>query len=419
MNWRLIAVAAAIVGSAAGVHGAGFHIAEQGAKAMGMANAFTAQADDPSALFFNPAGIAFQKGTQFSLGVTVINVPETEFDGTTNISEPTVVHDKARKDIFFPPNVYMTKSLESMPLSFGLGVSSLFPLAKRWNSSGDFRDVVEDIAIKPLNFQPTVAYRIEPLNLGISAGVDVTYAIVQLRKRTFSPSGIDLGELDVEGTGSGVGYNWGLLWKPSKSLSFGASYRSEVKLDLEGDAGFIASNSVTAAALGIGTQPISTDVSTDITLPEIWKFGVAWKPVEKVTLEIDADRTGWSSYDKLELTFGQPLAAAFNNKPTPKNWNDVWAYRFGAQYEATENLDLRAGFGHDETPVPDQTLGAELPDADRQNYTFGIGLHDDRATLDLAYMWVKFEDRSVANDLQNGRFKNDAHLFAANLTYRF
>jgi len=39
--------------------GAGFHIHDQGAKAMGMGNAFVAQADDPSALFYNPAGIAF------------------------------------------------------------------------------------------------------------------------------------------------------------------------------------------------------------------------------------------------------------------------------------------------------------------------------------------------------------------------
>ncbi|MEA3466103.1 MAG: outer membrane protein transport protein [Thermodesulfobacteriota bacterium] len=69
------------------VCGAGFHIREQGAKAMGMANAFVAQADDPSAIFYNPAGIAFQDGTQVSLGVTVINVPETEFNGTTTIGE--------------------------------------------------------------------------------------------------------------------------------------------------------------------------------------------------------------------------------------------------------------------------------------------------------------------------------------------
>ena len=47
---------------------AGFRVSEQGAKATGMANAFAAQADDPSALAYNPAGIAFLKGNQFSVG---------------------------------------------------------------------------------------------------------------------------------------------------------------------------------------------------------------------------------------------------------------------------------------------------------------------------------------------------------------
>lgn len=71
------------------VFGAGFHIREQGAKAMGMANAFVAQADDPSAIFYNPAGIAFQSGTQVSLGVTVVKVPETKFTGTTKLGDVT------------------------------------------------------------------------------------------------------------------------------------------------------------------------------------------------------------------------------------------------------------------------------------------------------------------------------------------
>lgn len=86
-------VFACILGTLAGTAtlaaAAGFKVNEQGAKAMGMANAFVAQADDPSALFYNPAGIAFLKGIQVNLGSLVIAVPQTEFTGTAPLSGNT------------------------------------------------------------------------------------------------------------------------------------------------------------------------------------------------------------------------------------------------------------------------------------------------------------------------------------------
>jgi long-chain fatty acid transport protein len=78
-----VGVLAGLVGSVSLASAAGLRVNEQGAKAMGMGNAFAAQADDPSALYYNPTGIAFLKGTQVSLGSLLIAVPETEFNGTT------------------------------------------------------------------------------------------------------------------------------------------------------------------------------------------------------------------------------------------------------------------------------------------------------------------------------------------------
>ena len=76
----------AILGGSSILYGAGFKVSEQGAKAMGMANAFSAQADDPSALYYNPGGIAFLDGAQVSIGAVGILVPQTEFHGTTPLS---------------------------------------------------------------------------------------------------------------------------------------------------------------------------------------------------------------------------------------------------------------------------------------------------------------------------------------------
>jgi len=421
-------VAVALTGIATMSFGAGFKISEQSAKAMAMANAFAAQADDASALAYNPAGIAFQKGTQIQLGTTTILVPQTDFSGTTRLSGATVVAEEANRDIFIAPTVYVTTTLESLPLSFGLGVNSFHPLAKRWDDGSAFRDSIQSISIKPINFQPTIAYRFDNLKLAVAGGVDITYAQVSLQKMAYTqlPATLggtyaELGTIGADATAVGYGYNFGLQWKPLPNLTFGAAYRSEIKLGLEGDANYLATTATGSnPLLGLASK-IKTTGSTEITLPDALTLGVAWKPIEKLTLEFDAERTGWSSYNNLELKFGAPLAA-FNNKPDAKNWEDVWAYRFGAQYAVTPRIDLRAGYAYDTNPAPDSTLSPELPDADRHNFSIGTGLHNDLGAIDLAYMWVHWADRTVAsgvNPKEAGTFKSDAHLFAVAVTYKF
>ncbi len=418
-------VTTAVVGTATMSFGAGFKIAEQGAKAMAMGNAFAALADDASALAYNPAGIAFQKGSQLQIGSTTILVPQTEFNGTTKLSS-TQVSEKANRDIFIAPTVYATTSMESVPLSFGLGINSFHPLAKRWDASSEFRDSIIEISIKPINFQPTMAYRLDDWNLAVAGGLDITYAQVSLQKMAYTQlppslggSYAELGTLGADATGVGYGYNFGLQWKPFSNLSFGAAYRSEIKLDLEGDATYLATTATGRnPEFGLANK-LKASASTSITLPDALTLGVAWKPIDKLTLEFDAERTGWSSYNKLELKFEAPMAATFNNKPDAKNWEDVWAYRFGAQFAATKNLDLRAGYAYDNSPIPSSTLSPELPDADRHNFSIGSGLHNEFGSIDLAYMWVHWIDRTIVNAKEAGTFKSDAHLFAVSVTYKF
>jgi long-chain fatty acid transport protein len=430
---------------------AGFRVSEQGAKAMGMANAFSAQADDPSALFYNPAGIAFLPGAQVNLGALAILVPQTEFSGTTALSgNPplgtgnSVVSERAKRDIFVAPTFYASYSMERLPVSFGFGINSIYPLAKSWDDSSVFRNQVQNVSIKPINFQPTVAYRFDDLKLAVAAGIDITYAMVSLQKSVYSPAidpgnpapplgAFELGSLGLDGTATGVGYNFGVAWRPRPEYRFGIAYRSQITLNVDGDANFLATTPTGLGAIGLSSAAVfpysraraTSPASTKITLPDSLDLAVAWLPTDKLTLEFDATRTGWSCFDKLQFNFDSAQFAAFNNQPDPRNWQDVWAYKFGAQYALTPQLDLRAGYSYDISPVPDATVDPLLPDSDRHSFAFGTGIHGKQASLDLAYMWVHFVDRNVHNQDQttlrgeNGRFKSDAYLFAGNLTLKF
>lgn len=431
-----------IAGTASLATAAGLRVNEQGAKAMAMGNAFAAQADDPTALYYNPAGIAFLKGTQVSLGSVVISIPETQFTGTTPLSGnggTTPTYEKAKKDLVIAPNLYATYTMESLPLSFGLGINAIYPLTKSWDDSSAFRSEITNISVKPINFQPTVAYRFENLNLAVAAGVDVTHAIVSIQRTPFATETDPLGQMGIDGTATDVGYNLGLKWKPRSDLSFGATYRSEITLHVDGMTNFLATGPMGHAAIGENpntttqTRAISTTTS-NITLPDSLTLAVAWQPTDKLTLEFDAERTGWSCLNNLEFKFSNPQFAAFNDQPIPLKWKDVWAYKFGGQYALNKNLDLRAGYMYDTNPIPDSTIGPILPDADRHSFSVGSGIHVDNVTIDMAYMFTHFVDRTVNNqnkdpngDIskeptlagENGTFKSDVHLFGANVSVKF
>ncbi len=433
---------ATLTGTASIALAAGLKVNEQGAKAMSMGNAFTAQADDPSALFYNPAGIAFLKGTQFSLGSTIIYVPSTEFTGTTPLSGnggSTSVSENAKNDIFIAPTTYLTHSFEGAPLSLGFAINSIYPLAKSWDDSSAFRNQVMNIAVKPINFQPTVAYRFDDLNLGVAVGLDVTHAIVTMQTApntagaTGTNSAYELGLMGLDGTATDVGWNGGLLWKPLPALSFGASYRSEIKLKVSGTANFNATTPAGFDTIGMTTSASSpysrsravSSVTADINLPASLSLGGAWKPIEKLTLELDAEQTYWSTMKNLEFKFASTQFTNFNNKPKSLDWKDVWCYKIGAQYAYSKHLDLRAGFMYDQNPIPDSTLGPLLPDSDRISFSVGQGIHSEHFSVDLAYMWTHFKDRTVNNqDMttlygENGTFKSDVHLFGASITVKF
>ena len=72
ISFILIGLALCLGAIAPAARGSAFSIAELGARAAGMGTAFTSIADDGSALFFNPAGLAFQPGTRFEMDNLVV-----------------------------------------------------------------------------------------------------------------------------------------------------------------------------------------------------------------------------------------------------------------------------------------------------------------------------------------------------------
>jgi long-chain fatty acid transport protein len=131
---------------------------------------------------------------------------------------------------------------------------------------------------------------------------------------------------------------------------------------------------------------------------------VHWQATPDWEIEFQYDYTRWSEFKHLKASFSRPLPALGGLVPItgfllPQNWKDSSSIRLGTAYKATSNLELRAGLGFDETPIPSSTLGPAIPGADYLTVTGGIGYKWQRLKLDLGYMAVFYKTRRVTNNI--------------------
>jgi len=433
-GWKTLPVLLVLLLTASTSFAAGFRLPEAGAKAMGMGFAFTAQADDPSAIYFNPAGLTQLKGQNVMVGVTYVRENGGEFTGTTPVDNTTAIKNETQKSLnFYIPNAYYTKTNASTGFSYGVGIFSPFGLGQEYDnkSTSIFRNQITKINLQTIVVNPTIAFKVNEF-LSVGAGIDWMYGKAKLAKTAVVPGVGNIYDLGLDGDGDAWGYNFGLLLKPSANLRIGANYRSPFTLKIkDGDVEIRNINSTVpfvpnpapppsafTTAQVFGGTSFDTKGSTTISLPATFALGVSYT-MDKLTVNADADWTFWHSYSSLPIDIKDNKGALLPDTNAPKNWKDVVALRLGAEYRVTDPLALRAGFVYDPNPVPADTMGPELPDGDRLNYTVGAGYKVGPWTIDGALMYIDKKDRTVSNPQFNGTWTGNAWLASIDVGYNF
>lgn len=406
---------------------AGFGIFEQGTKAMGMAGAFTAQADDPSALFHNVGGIAFQdEERSISAGVTLISLGDSEFTGAAPFPGPTATGEGA-SNLATPPHVYYLQPINDT-WTFGLGLNAPFGLVTEWENPDQFpgRFLSTKAELQTIDITPSIGWRLTP-NFGIGfsgvarvAGVELSRRVARVNPFTGAPAEVAKVTLESGLENIGYGFNLGLLHKVNNSFSWGLSYRSKVKIDFEGDGrftqvatGFPQFDAAVAAAVPFGRD---LPIETTVEFPDMASFGVAIALTANSVMEVDANWTGWSSFEEINIVFTEN--PAFNSR-IPEEWEDVYNYRLGFRWNSSAANQWRVGYVYDETPQPTAAASPLLPDENRNGFTLGFG-HTlaSGKSFDLALMYLDFDDRVVDEVFEEdaelgffGTYKSTAILF--------
>lgn len=395
----------------------GFQINEHGARAMGMAGAFTAIANDPTALFYNPAGLAYVSGTRFYGGATLIK-PISSFRGPS----PSVDEWKMKDLLFNPINIYVTHQLMDN-LTLGIGLNNPYGLGTEWDENWVGKYMAIKTEIRSFFFYASVGYKISD---ELSIGAGPVYAIGDVtinRKNSLSPFDADA-RINLAGDANAVGFTAGLLFKPVEEFSVGLGYRSEVNFDFSGKA------DVTAPSQLLPLLP-QGNIKAPLTTPQNITLGLAYMPSKELTLSSDFQYIGWSSYDKLEVTFSDVKDA--NGDPyvstSIRDYKNALIARVGFEYKLSDPFTLRGGLLYDVNPVKDERLDPTLPDANRLGLNIGFGYQiTENIGVDVAYLFLRFNERKIDNSMVsyssgsayfNGVYNSTAHLLGIDLSYNF
>jgi long-chain fatty acid transport protein len=391
---------------------AGFALYEFGARGNALGGTLVGRADDPSALYFNPAGITQIEGEQMMLGFTAITP-------SAKIQTQDWGIGKNRDRTFWPPHMYYTKQISDTQW-WGVGLFTRFGLGTEFDPGWFGRYNHYKTEITSLSLNPVYAWKLNEA-LSVAFGIEAmwfqydTYKKLDwaaIASKTLPDPSTHMADIDSHllGDSWGYGVNIALHWRPTEKSRFGLSWRSSVKQSLKGDMTFQKPTLPDPYTIPEGFFE-NTGARGDVTLPDTLSLGWAYQVSDRLSVELGGVWTKWSTYDSMTIYYDNPLVPInpdSGSSYSPKHWKDVWRYAIGVEYALSDTWDLRMGYVYDQSPIPDEYVDYIVPTDDRQIYCIGFGWKGERWTVDLSYMYLNMDDRYVAGDPRIGVYP--AHL---------
>ena len=376
------------------VFGGGYMIPHQTARALGLSNALTAGVTDPSAVYYNPAALGEVDGNRIIVSGSYINViSRVENNGRTAVNN---------RDDNFIPTLFANYHIPETDFTVGLGTYVPFGLATEYDRAFT-RFAAQDTELKTLFVTPAFSWRLSDY-LSVGAGLSFVHASgVFSRSLCFDALLLDNGCATVGGPFEGririsdsanaFTYNIGLLVKPRDDVKVGFSYRgrSDIQFDLA-DVNFGGPFSLRKTKGNIRPLP----------LPPVIDVGIFWQINPQWGAEFVYEFTRWSELKTFGVAFLPattfvPLGAPVASFRLAENWRNTSTLRLGSFYRLTADVELRAGIGVEETPIPGKTSNPAIPGANALTLNAGMGYAWNNFIIDLGYMAGFYEKRTVFN----------------------
>ncbi|KQY50560.1 outer membrane protein transport protein [Lysobacter sp. Root494] len=440
-------------------HATGFQLRESSVKNLGRGQAGAATGDnDASVVSNNPAAMVNLDKTTVQADVTAIDISfQFEGGGTSGAGTPLTGGDGGNAgSVQAVPNLSAVFPLQGAleGLTVGAAIGAPFGLKTEYDRDwvGRYNAVESDLKLVDLTLSAAVQLH-ERLSVGVGliyerGDVTLSNAIdfgtfMAATPTGGVPQGAD-GFATVSGDGTGIGWLAGVQWQPTDSLRLGFSHRSEIDLDLEGDARFDAPANFRGAQplyRALATNPalpltpaqrqrlavlgngfVDSDISAPLTTPSVSTLSATYSVTDTVRVMADAQWTDWSSLRSINIDYANPFQP---NTVEDFSWNDTEMYAIGAEWDLSDRFTLRGGVTRDETPTHIETRTPRLPDNDRMLYSIGFTWNiSDAFSVDAAYQRIEIDTSEVdivssSSSHLVGEFDGYANLVGVSAQYRF
>lgn len=401
----------------------GFEIPDNGTQALGRGAAFVAKADDPTAIYWNPAGLARQRGTKLYVGANVYlhsfsfarigNFPDDPNDAATPWGGQPYPLAANTAGPFTAPFIAATSDFGLEKLTFGVGIfgppiigNRTFPLGIQGAPASTRYDFVQS---RSTLLEPTASagYRLLPwLDLGLSG---------HLILAKFDQTQVSYSEA-VDGQCKNVEYHpcdstntltanattfagtIGLIARPDPSIAIGASVRTPIALTA---AGTLTPQSPKIA--NVDLQPGAATLYTN--LPLELKLGGRYiesaGDTELYDLELDVTYETWGAAQASGPRVQIPDLGTFKDIDATvlHAYKNTFGVRAGGAYNFDDVLggtfSLRAGGYFDSSATDFAYTRVDYDTLTKFAGTLGAGLHLGLFQFDLAYAAVASVPRTV------------------------
>jgi long-chain fatty acid transport protein len=353
--------------------------------------------DDASASYFNPAGMANLKSSQFMVGSQLLS-PYVKFSPG---SQTTISGDNGGNAGQLTPGLgmYYVYNL-SQKLKLGLSLTQPYGGELDYADGWVGRYQVQTTQFYALDLNPALAYKI---NNKVSVGAGVTVEYVNLQETVALPFIPILdGQVNIKADNVAPGFNLGALFTPQKSTRVGITYRSRINHNLHGNLTFLR-------------IAVSPSVATRLIMPQTVTASISQDVSRQFTL---LGEVGWANWAQMK---DASLTVAGFTANTPINWNNTYRLGVAGQFKCTQAIMLQAGGSFDSSPTSASLRLPSLPFDRQVRVGAGVVYNVNRAAkIGLSYEYLNFGRANINNTssvgvLQGSYPRNYANTLQASI----